>query len=340
MDKVLKAGAIFAGIGGFCLGFYNAGIQTVWAIDNDEFASETYKNNIKYTTYLLKDVRTVFAKDLEPVDVLDAGFPCQSFSQAGDRKGFNDERGKLFYELIRIIKEFKDRRPSIIVFENSPHLRHGDGGRWFLEITKEIKKAGYWFRETSYADLDAYDITTLPQRRNRLFMVGLSTDYFDNGKFVFPSSKINLPKNLEDYINFWGEIPDESYYLPSDNKYYRMINDKYEERCCIYQLRKFLVRVKNPGECPTLTANMGQGGHNVPFIYDNKGLRKLTEYECLALQGFPPTFIFPKIVPRAKRYVQIGNAVCVPVAELIAKQIISTFHGVMKYADKLVSPNI
>ena len=328
MDECLKAGAIFAGIGGFCLGFHNAGIRTNWAIDNDEFACETYTHNIKTTPYILKDVRTISARDLEPVDIIDAGFPCQSFSQAGDRKGFDDERGKLFFDLIRIIKEFKDKRPAIIVFENSPHLRHGDGGRWFLEVTKEIKRAGYWFRETSYTELDVYDLTHLPQRRKRLFMVGLSTECFDNGEFNFPFNKISRAKKLEDYIDFAGENIDSSYYLPSDNKYHQMISEKFDDRFCIYQLRKFLVRVKNPGECPTLTANMGLGGHNVPFIHDNRGLRKLTEYECLALQGFPQNFTFPETVPRAKRYVQVGNAVCVPVAELVARSVISTFNGV------------
>lgn len=327
MEKDLKAGAIFAGIGGFCLGLQCAGISTSWAIDNDEYAQATYSHNINDTHYILKDVRTIAALDLEPVDILDAGFPCQSFSQAGSRKGFEDERGRLFYQLIRIIKEFKDKRPPIIIFENSPYLRHGDGGRWFLEITKEIKKAGYWFRETSYAELDSFELTELPQRRNRLFMIGLSTQSFDNGKFNFPTQKNNKPKDLKRFIDFDGEKED-SYYLPRDNRYYKMIDAKLDDPLCIYQLRKFLVRVKNPNECPTLTANMGLGGHNVPFIYDKKGLRKLTEYECLSLQGFPKEYTFPDAVPRAKRYVQVGNAVCVPVAELIAKSILDThFEG-------------
>jgi DNA (cytosine-5)-methyltransferase 1 len=90
----------------------------------------------------------------------------------------------------------------------------------------------------------------------------------------------------------------------------------------IYQLRKFIVRSKAPNVCPTLTANMGEGGHNVPFIYDKKGLRKLTEYECLALQGFnKDKFIFPETVIRSRRYKQIGNSVSVPVAELIANKV-------------------
>ena len=324
MKHAIKAGAIFAGIGGFCIGFKKAGINTSWAIDNDDFARATYTQYIQGTEYILKDVRVVSARDLEPVDVLSAGFPCQSFSQAGYRKGFEDERGKLFYDLMRIIHEFKDKRPSIIIFENSPYLRHGNGGSWFIEITKEIKKAGYWFREASVAELDSFELTPLPQRRNRLFMVGLSTARFNNGMFDFPDKKDNTPKNIKKYIDFDKEKGEE-YYLPSDNRYYKMIGAKFEDPFCIYQLRKFLVRVKNPNECPTLTANMGQGGHNVPFIYDRKGLRRLTEQECLALQGFPEDFCFPKDVPRNKRYVQAGNAVCPLIAKLIADAIINMF---------------
>ena len=181
--------------------------------------------------------------------------------------------------------------------------------------------------QTSYAELDPYDLTELPQRRCRLFMVGLSTKHFDNGKFNFPREMNKTPKDIKKYIDFRGEKED-SYYLPTDNRYYKMIDSKLDDPFCIYQLRKFLVRVKNPNECPTLTANMGQGGHNVPFIYDKKGLRKLTEQECLNLQGFSSEFSFPEDVPRAKRYVQVGNAVCPPIAKLLANKITELLCGV------------
>ncbi len=328
MGSELTAGALFAGIGGFCLGFEESEIKTLWAVENDQAAVTTYSHNIKNVRNILekdelasiKNV-SVAGHDLEPVDILHAGFPCQSFSQAGERMGFEDPRGQLFYEVIRIINEFRDRRPSVLVLENSPHLRFGDGGRWFIELTKEIKKAGYWFRDTNSAELDAYELTHLPQKRNRLFMVAFSINKFKNGKFTFPCNKDDTAKDLTKFIDFNGKIEDDSYYLPEENRYYKMISKEQEDRACIYQLRKFLVRVKDPGVCPTLTANMGQGGHNVPFIYDAKGLRKLTEYECLKLQGFPDTFTFPDDVPRHKRYIQIGNSVAVPVVALLATAV-------------------
>lgn len=266
----LKAGALFAGIGGFCLGFGQAGIKTAWAIENSDSATSIYANNIDGVRIVeqngqpasIKDI-SVLKNDLEPVDVLHAGFPCQSFSQAGDRKGFADPRGQLFYEIIRIVQEFKDKKPSVIVLENSPHIRHGEGGSWFMELAKEIKKAGYWFRDSNCAELDPYLLTPLPQQRNRLFMVAFSIDHFRNGKINFPSARDESPKNLADFIDFSGQQDDESYYLPEENRYHTMISNEVEDKTCIYQLRKFLVRVKTPGVCPTLTANMGLGGHSL-----------------------------------------------------------------------------
>lgn len=327
-NKLLKAGALFSGIGGFCLGFEQAGIKTVWAIENSPQSVATYLNNIKGVRIIedngvpasITDI-TVEKYNLEPVDVLHAGFPCQSFSQAGERKGFEDPRGQLFFEIIRLVEEFKDKKPSVIVLENSPHIRHGEGGSWFLEITKQLKKAGYWFRETNSAELDPYFLTNLPQKRNRLFMVAFSIDHFKNGKFEFPSEKITTEKNLAEFIDFNGSINDDYYYLDEENRYHKMITKEVDDKSCIYQLRKFMVRVKEPNVCPTLTANMGLGGHNVPFIHDAKGLRKLTEYECLKLQGFPDNFTFPDDIQKAKRYMQVGNSIAVPVAALIAKAV-------------------
>lgn len=328
MSDKLSAGALFSGIGGFCLGFAQSGIKTLWAVENDPATVLTYKANVSDVQIIMDgddpaDIRKVVTvgDNLEPVDVIHAGFPCQSFSQAGEKKGFNDPRGQLFYEVIRIVKEFKDRKPSVLILENAPYLRVGNGGSWFLEIVKEIKKAGYWFRVSNSAELDTYEITPLPQKRNRLFMVAFSIDHFRNGKFHFPDKKDTNKKDLSKYINFDGSIDDDTYYLPEENRYYKMINKEIDNTTCIYQLRKYLVRVKDPGVCPTLTANMGLGGHNVPFIKDSKGLRKLTEYECLKLQGFLDKFYFPDKVSRNRRYVQIGNSVAVPIAALLATAI-------------------
>lgn len=324
----LKAGALFAGIGGFCYGFQKASIETVWAVENNPDAVTTYKHNHPNVRVIMHENKpasigdvSVVGDELEPVDVLHAGFPCQSFSQAGEKKGFEDPRGMLFFEIIRIIKEFGDNKPSVIVFENSPYIKVGDNGSWFLELKKAIKKSGYWFKESNSAELDSFYLTDLPQKRNRLFMVAFSIDHFKNGKFNFPEKKSSSTKDLSDFIDFDNQIDDEYYYLPEQNRYHKMISTQVEDKNRIYQLRKFLVRTKEPNVCPTLTANMGLGGHNVPFVHDKRGLRKLTEYECLNLQGFPKHFEFPDEVIKSRRYMQIGNSVVVPVIELLAKQV-------------------
>ena len=324
----LTAGALFAGIGGFCVGFENEGIKTAWAIENDPAAVATYSANIGQDKVITRNgiprsITEVSVADdnLSEVDILHAGFPCQSFSVAGERKGFDDPRGQLFYQIIRIIKEFGSNRPSVLLLENSPNIRVGDSGSWFIELSAQIKKAGYWFRESNVFELDSFDYTDVPQKRKRLFMVAFATNRFKNGKLTFDFPKKTEEKNISNFISFDGKIEDDYYYLDTNNKYYKMITDKIVDPASILQLRKYEVRDKGSNVVPTLTANMGQGGHNVPFITDKRGLRKLTEYECLKIQGFPDSFVFPAEVPRAKRYQQVGNSVVPPLITLLAKSI-------------------
>jgi hypothetical protein len=129
--RTLKVGALFCGIGGLCFGFKEAGFETSWANDADPYACEVYRRNFPKHRLIEKDVRKLsVAKDkLKPVDILHAGFPCQSFSQAGGKAGFDDDRGKLFFEIIRLVKEFKGGKPAVIVLENAPFLTMGEGGK-------------------------------------------------------------------------------------------------------------------------------------------------------------------------------------------------------------------
>lgn len=328
MDNSLKSGALFAGIGGFCVGLQSEGFKTDWAIENDSASVRTYEANV--ATRVVKDHEevpksitdvSVIGDNLTQVDILHAGFPCQSFSVAGDRKGFADPRGQLFFEIVRILREFDDARPSVLLLENSPNLKNGDSGRWFLEVTSRLQGAGYWFRDANAFVLDSYDYTDVPQRRKRLFMVAFATNKFRNGRMNLDFPRKQQHTRLDQYIDFDGELDDNSYYLDSNNKYYAMLISKAQKSRSVVQLRKYEVREKGVDSVPTLTANMGQGGHNVPFIVDRRGLRKLTEFECLRLQGFPANFVFPEDVGRAKRYQQVGNAVVPPLIELIGNAV-------------------
>src|SRR5690606_12551946 len=117
---------------------------------------------------------------LEHVDVMTAGFPCQPFSIAGEKQGFADTRGQLFFEIVRILNEFGSDRPKILLLENVPYLLSHDKGRTFNRIVHEIQAAGYWFMPTkNHAVLNTYQHTVIPQNRERLYMVGLSWEHFD-----------------------------------------------------------------------------------------------------------------------------------------------------------------
>lgn len=322
--KDISAGCLFSGMGGFCMGFKKAGINVIWANDVDEYAAMTFKYNFPSVYLYEQDIKTLSVKEnaLEPVDILAAGFPCQSFSQAGNRKGFDDERGMLFFEVIRILKEFGKNRPEILLLENVPNLQYGDHGRWFHTIIREVQRAGYWFNFNSCKVLNTSEISDIPHRRERLFMVAFSTDYFPMNSFVFPEKGKSL-RILSEFIDRSRPAPDGEY-LSEDNRYYAMISEKIKEgsESSIYQLRKYIVR-EYKDICPTLTANMGAGGHNVPFIKDQWGIRRLQISECLKLQGIEDfSFEFPEDVPVPKRYMQIGNTVSVPVVAALAERMI------------------
>jgi DNA (cytosine-5)-methyltransferase 1 len=326
------AACLFAGMGGFCSAVKNAGVKTLWANDIESNACLTLGRNFEDVRILEGSVENIFVeKDgLEPVDILTAGFPCQSFSQAGHRKGFSDYRGELFFEIVRLVKEFGADRPRFIVLENVPHLLYGDGGKWMDIIVSEVQRLGYWFNSTSVMVLNTAELTAIPQKRERLFMIAMSTDAFKMNNFTFPIGKGTI-RPLDEYVDRTKRGPAGTY-LPPDNRYYKMILEASQGKSIntILQLRKYLVRTYE-GLCPTLTANMGAGGHNVPFVKDEWGIRKLTVEECMRLQGFDTNkFVFPDEVPNHSRYTQVGNTVTVPVAQALIERCVEILDNTEK----------
>ena len=314
-------------MGGFVSGFASAGFQVLWANDIDRYACATFRHRFPGVPLFEKDVQELSAKDLKPVDVLAAGFPCQSFSQAGERNGFGDPRGKLFFEIPRIVSDFAPKeRPRLIVLENVPHLRVGASGEWFDTVRRELRGAGYWFRGESCWTVNVKDVTELPQNRQRLFMAAASREHFSYNPFIPPSSGNGPRRHLafDEIVNRTVRGNDEAY-LHSDNRYYRMIDKELpndESAYSVCQLRRSYVREYPDGLFPTLTANMGSGGHNVPFIRDQWGIRRLSVGEVARLQGFhPEKNIFPDI-PDNQKYRLLGNAVCVGLARLIGEACI------------------
>ncbi len=321
----LSVGCLFSGMGGFASGLHQTGFEIRWANDNDEFACAAFRHRFPTVHLLEKDIRSLSVQEdcLGSVDILAAGFPCQSFSQAGSRQGFEDPRGRLFFEIPRLIQEYgQTDRPALVLLENVPHLLYGDNGAWFDRVRSSMRRAGYWFREQACWIVNVKDATDLPQDRERLFMVAASRKYFSRNPFLAPQPANGLPtetRPLTDFIN--RSKPGEcDAYLPPENRYYKMIDramDTGDSDTNLYQLRRSYVREKKQALCPTLTANMGVGGHNVPFLRDSWGIRRLSVREVASLQGFDQSDgLFPEI-PETEQYRLLGNSVCVGLARLI-----------------------
>lgn len=301
---------LFAGVGGIRLGFENAGFKTVFANDFEPQCKDTYDLNFKDSKLIVEDMRKIGIDDLPKFDFLLGGFPCQAFSIAGYRHGFKDkkDRGNLFFDIARIIEE---RNPEGFLLENVKNLKSHDSGKTFEIIEKTLEDLGYFVKSKV---LNTMEYGNVPQNRERIYIVGFKNkNYFD--KFEFPKP-VKLTKKVTDLLE--KNVPEKYYY--NGKPLYKRLKDFVKEEGKVYQWRRQYVRENKSGVCPTLTANMGTGGHNVPIIKDKKGIRKLTPLECFRIQGFPKDYILPTLADSAL-YKQAGNSVSVPVIEAVAKQM-------------------
>ncbi|WP_456008704.1 DNA (cytosine-5-)-methyltransferase [Clostridium butyricum] len=303
----------------------------------------------------------------EKLDVLLGGFPCQAFSIAGERKGFEDDRGNLFLSIINLIKQLQKKygtdgeegingKPRILFLENVKNLKNHDGGRTYEVIKNQLERIGYIIKEHV---LNTMDYTDLPQNRERIYIIGFlnkeDADKFnlfdhisDFKKFKtleqraddikniidYASSKDNLEKyyyTKDKYPNYF--LSEEEYNeIPVEKRKIERVNldEQINEMYQFYQVRRGMyVRKNKSGVCPTLTANMGTGGHNVPLIKVKDGIRKITPQEAFKLQGFPigngynlPSEYKGKNYSDSHLYKQAGNAVSVPVISFLAGEIL------------------
>jgi len=234
---------------------------------------------------------------------------CQPFSIAGKKEGFNDERSNVFWKILKIIDH---HRPRCIVLENVKNLVSHDEGNTFEVIKNSLTTRGYhlYFRV-----LDTSKISGIPQHRERIYIVGLL-----NPIQGFDLEFEEIPKrNISDFLQ--TNVMAKYYYVNSCSIWNELVTNVTKFNTC-YQYRRYYVRENMSGECPTLTANMGTGGHNVPIIKDVIGIRKLTPRECFNFQGFPSTYILPNISD-CHLYKLAGNAVSVPVVKLIADRLMN-----------------
>ncbi|TKJ18828.1 MAG: repressor LexA [Promethearchaeota archaeon Loki_b32] len=302
---------LFAGIGGIRMGFKKNGFKTAFANDINKQCKKTYDANFKKSKLIVEDIKKLGINDLPKFDFLLAGFPCQAFSIAGYREGFNDKkgRGNLFFDIIKILKA---RKPKGFLLENVKNLKGHDDGKTFKIIRETLGNLGYHIKEKT---LNSMHYGNVPQNRERIYILGFRNKKFTE-KFNFPE-KIPLTKTIEDMLE---KNIDKKYYY-NDKPLFKKLKEYKFLKNKVYQWRRQYIRENKKGVCPTLTANMGTGGHNVPIIKDSKGVRKLTPRECLRLQGFPDNFKLPSNLPDSALYKQIGNSVTVTVIERIARAI-------------------
>jgi len=298
---------LFAGTGAFTYSFEQTGrVTCVFANDMVPASKEIYDANFSHKL-TLKDLNTIPVEEYPPNDILTGGFPCQPFSIAGQQEGFNDARSNVFWKILEIIDY---RNPRCVVLENVKNLVSHDEGRTFAIIKDNLTRRGY---RVITKVLDTADITGIPQHRERIYIVCLKDDFEFN--LDFP----NIPKR-ELSTMFLDNVPNK-YYYTSASSTWPLVSEAVTKRDTIYQYRRVYVRENKSNECPTLTANMGAGGHNVPIIRDAQGIRKLTPRECFNFQGFPQDYKLPDLAD-SHLYKLAGNAVSVPVVKLIADRLV------------------
>ena len=314
--KTFTTASFFAGVGGIDLGFEQTGrCRTVYANEFDPYPAETFEKNFSIKVDC-RDIRLVKPEEVPDVDGYLFGFPCQAFSVAGYRLGFEDpkDRGNLFFEVMRIVHE---KHPRFLFAENVKNLVGHDGGKTFKVILEALQVEGYKYR---YQVLNAMEYGNVPQNRERIYIVAFR-DEEDYQRFAFPDP-VPLKKKLADIIDFENKLPEKYYYTAGKYKgdIYDQLVAAMDDPDTVYQWRRKYVRKNMSGVVPTLTANQGEGGHNVCLIKTPYGIRKMTPHECFNAQGFPSDFKLP-VQADPRLYKQAGNSVCVSVINRIAENM-------------------
>ncbi|MBT4377126.1 DNA cytosine methyltransferase [archaeon] len=313
MKKVkLRFIDLFAGIGGIRLGIEDFFGPCVFSSEWDKHSQITYNEN--FGEIPEGDITNIKEKEIPPFDILLAGFPCQPFSNAGLKKGFEDSRGTLFFDIARIIKY---HRPRVVFLENVKAFKNHDKGRTFGVIKRVLGEMGY----TVYSKvLNAKDFG-VPQNRERIYIIA----FLDDVNFKFPSTlgvKTKLGDILEKKVNPKYTISDRLWGGHQRRK------REHREKGNGFGYSMFN---KLSGYTSTMSARYYKDGSEILIEQKGRNPRKITPREAARLQGFKEDFRIP--VSDTQAYKQFGNSVAVPVIKAIAKEIytsISSFDKELK----------
>ena len=291
---------LFAGIGGIRLAFESVGAKCVFSSEWDRHAQQTYATNFGDTPQ--GDITAISSDQIPEHDILLAGFPCQPFSIIGDKLGFTDTRGTLFFDIERILR---DKRPRAFLLENVKQLKSHDKGRTLAVILQKLTDLGYHLH---WKILNALDFG-LPQKRERIFIAGFQEPY----AFRFPQGTADR-KTLADILE-----PDEnvdSHWLASEyirTKRQASVQGKHVFYPSVWHENKGGNVSVLPFSCAL------RAGASFNYLLVN-GRRRLTPREMLRLQGFTESFVIDGVETQIRK--QIGNSVPVPVVTAIAHQMV------------------
>jgi DNA (cytosine-5)-methyltransferase 1 len=304
MNRMIKFIDLFAGTGGIRIPFDELGFTCVFTSEWDKFAKTTYLANFDEQPW--GDITQIKSEEIPAHNLLLAGFPCQPFSNAGLKKGFEDFRGTLFFDIARIVALHK---PEVLFLENVKGFKSHDKGRTFSTIKKTLEDLGYVVYDKV---LNAKDFG-LPQNRERIYLICFNKEKVKNIDFTYPE-----PLNIKTRL---GDILDKDV----DPKY--TISDKLwagHQRRKIEHARKgngfgYSLFNEESEYTSTISARYYKDGSEILIEQKGKNPRKLTPREAARLQGYPENYkIF---VSDVQAYKQFGNAVAVPVIRAIARQI-------------------
>lgn len=326
MDKPVRFIDLFCGIGGIRIGMESQGFKCVFSCDINVECQKTYEENFGEKPQ--GDITRIDEKGIPDHEILCAGFPCQPFSISGKHKGFDDTRGTLFFEICRILEE---KKPTIVFLENVKHLVHHDQGRTLRTIITKLKELGY---SVSWRVLNGADFG-VAQNRERIIIIG----HLHGAEFDFDKIHTVKRKPLNDFLDTEGdfEFLDPSEYTLLDNPkqqpnsglIFAGYRNKAIRKAGVRPGTEHLSRVhKQPnriysvrGIHPTLPSQESSGRFFI-LTEDNR-VRKLTINECWRIMGFPEKY--KKISAVGEQYKQLGNSVCVPMIQAVAKEIKKQF---------------
>jgi len=295
---------LFAGIGGIRIPFDELNGDCVFSSEFDKYAAQTYSENFGHLPH--GDITKIDLDEIPKHDLLLAGFPCQAFSMAGKRKGFEDTRGTLFFNIEKILEA---RKPKAFLLENVRGLINHDNGKTFQTIQNVLsnkKKLNY---NIHFKILNAKDFA-LPQNRSRIFIVGFK----NKTKFSFPE-----PLNTQTKLSSILQKRVQSKYTISN-----LLWDSHQKRRERNQKRGvgfgYSLVKRDAAYTRTISSRYYKDGSEILLDQPGKNPRKLTPREALRLQGFPESFVMP--VSDNQAYKQVGNAVPVNVVRQIAKEMV------------------